>query len=421
MSEIKQTQTNWFLPNLSDSAASLKQRFTSTSPLIKLRDGEVVLFVRKGSNAWHCRYKLKEIGWVRRSTRTRSLEVAQQQACDWYDEARYRIKIGFAPDLKRFAEIAAATLTDLRNEIAAGRGKRVYVDYCSVIERYFIPYFKLKYLTTITYANVNEFEQWRNQKLGRIPAASTLLTFSAAWTRIQTTAIKRGWLSQHTPVPNLSVQGGVRAQSRPAFSAEEITRLRDYMTVWSTAGGRGKAGEMRMLLRDYVELLIFTGMRHGTEAMNVRWRHCEWYFDTAHNKYLRIWVSGKTGERYLIAKHDAVGVFERLAQRDAVCTDMTLTEVFDAKQEQLVFRFSTGEQPYHFNAVFTRLLTAAGLLRNNVGETRTLYSLRHTYATQELRMGTDIHTLAKQMGTSVLMLERFYSKLNATMSAAKLA
>jgi integrase len=136
---------------------------------------------------------------------------------------------------------------------------------------------------------------------------------------------------------------------------------------------------------------------------------------------LRIWVSGKTGERYLIAKHDAVGVLERLAQRDAVCTDMTLTEVFDAKQEQLLFRFSTGEQPYHFNAVFTRLLTAAGLLRNNVGETRTLYSLRHTYATQELRMGTDIHTLAKQMGTSVLMLERFYSKLNATMSAAKLA
>ena len=149
MSEIKQTQINWFQPNLSGSAESLKHRFTSTSPLIKLRDGEIVLFVRKGSNAWHCRYKLKEIGWVRRSTRTRSIEVAQQQACDWYDEARYRVRVGLAPEIKRFAEIAAATLTDLRNEIAAGRGKRVYVDYCSVIERYFVPYFKLKYITLI--------------------------------------------------------------------------------------------------------------------------------------------------------------------------------------------------------------------------------------------------------------------------------
>jgi hypothetical protein len=36
-------------------------------------------------------------------------------------------------------------------------------------------------------------------------------------------------------------------------------------------------------------------------------------------------------------------------------------------------------------------------------------------------MGTDIHTLARQMGTSVLMLERFYSKLTATSAASKLA
>lgn len=32
-----------------------------------------------------------------------------------------------------------------------------------------------------------------------------------------------------------------------------------------------------------------------------------------------------------------------------------------------------------------------------------------------------IHTLAKQMGTSVLMLERFYSKLTATAAATELA
>ncbi len=40
------------------------------------------------------------------------------------------------------------------------------------------------------------------------------------------------------------------------------------------------------------------------------------------------------------------------------------------------------------------------------GQQRTLYSLRHTYATMELLAGTDIHTVPRQMGTSVLMLER---------------
>ena len=44
-----------------------------------------------------------------------------------------------------------------------------------------------------------------------------------------------------------------------------------------------------------------------------------------------------------------------------------------------------------------------------------------TVATQELLSGTDIHTLAKQMGTSVRMLELHYSKLTATMAAEKLA
>ena len=60
----------------------------------------------------------------------------------------------------------------------------------------------------------------------------------------------------------------------------------------------------------------------------------------------------------------------------------------------------------------------AGLAKDmSTGQQRTLYSLRHTYATTELLAGTDIHTLARQMGTSVLMLERHYSKLTATMAA----
>jgi integrase len=63
-----------------------------------------------------------------------------------------------------------------------------------------------------------------------------------------------------------------------------------------------------------------------------------------------------------------------------------------------------------------------GLLQNSEGQNRTLYSLRHTYATLELlRNGTDIHTLSKQMGNSAAMIERHYSKLTATMAAERLA
>jgi integrase len=177
---------------------------------------------------------------------------------------------------------------------------------------------------------------------------------------------------------------------------------------------------MRLLLCDYVELLVLTGIRHGTEAMRIRWRHCEWHKDGS-ARYLRIWVSGKTGERWLIAKNEAVTVLERLCVRDTACAGKTLDAVFAARIDKLVFEFSDGTQPYHFNAAFSRLLQNAGIERDGTGAKRTLYSLRHTYATLELLAGTDIHTLARQMGTSVLMLERFYSKLTATGAAGALA
>ena len=74
-----------------------------------------------------------------------------------------------------------------------------------------------------------------------------------------------------------------------------------------------------------------------------------------------------------------------------------------------------------FNDKFIKLLKFAKLTEDRAGHTRTLYSLRHTYATLALLGGTDIHTLAKQMGTSVRMLELHYSKLTATMAADRLA
>jgi len=85
-----------------------------------------------------------------------------------------------------------------------------------------------------------------------------------------------------------------------------------------------------------------------------------------------------------------------------------------------VFRYRNGKQPVDLNKIFTRLLREMAIEFGSSGTNRTLYSLRHTYATLELLAGTDIHTLAKQMGTSVVMLERHYSKLTATMVTAEL-
>jgi integrase len=84
--------------------------------------------------------------------------------------------------------------------------------------------------------------------------------------------------------------------------------------------------------------------------------------------------------------------------------------------------FPAGDQPYSLHGVFRRLLGDAELLRDpQTNQIRTLYSLRHTYATQALATGVDIHTVARQMGTSVVMLEKHYSKLTPMICAERLA
>jgi integrase len=101
---------------------------------------------------------------------------------------------------------------------------------------------------------------------------------------------------------------------------------------------------------------------------------------------------------------------------------MSFETTFTERVPHLLFRFSDGHQPHSLVGTFRRLMRDSGLLKDGEGQNRTLYSLRHTYATMELlRKGTDIHTLSRQMGNSAAMIEGHYSKLTATMAADKLA
>lgn len=397
---------------------TFKELAAAKGNLHYLRDGELQLFRRPESRVWQMRWRLELGGWHRASTRKTNLEAAKRAACEMYDEGRYRERMGIAPTQRTFKEIAQTTLDELKRDLAAGTGKKIYADYCSVIERYFIPYFGERHLQTLKYKDISDFEAWRNHRMGITPKSSTLMTFASAFNRVHQTAIDRGWISEKVPIPSLS-RKGEKGETRPDFSVEEIQHLREYMKVWITKARLDFDMIMRPLLCDYVEFLLLTGMRHGTEAMNIEWRHCEWY-ESEGQRYIRVWVDGKTGGRWLIAKHQAVDVLIGLHSRQPDIAS-TPIELVMGRSPKFLFRRPDGDRPRRFNGMFSKLMRHSGLLHNTTNQTRTLYSLRHTYATLELLSGTDIHTLARQMGTSVRMLEAHYSKLTATMAAERLA
>ncbi len=92
---------------------------------------------------------------------------------------------------------------------------------------------------------------------------------------------------------------------------------------------------------------------------------------------------------------------------------MTFEELLAARFDEPVFALINGEQTQHLRQTFKALLEHNGLLVDGrTGQERTLYCPPQTYATfQLLRNGVDLHTLARQMGTSEGVLEKLYSHL----------
>ena len=94
---------------------SINDLIETDGRLIHLRDSEVVLFKVARSNYWQARFRIYTGKWIRFSTRRRNLDDAKQIACDKYDDARYRERLGFTALVKRFDEMAKCCIAEIVN------------------------------------------------------------------------------------------------------------------------------------------------------------------------------------------------------------------------------------------------------------------------------------------------------------------
>ena len=402
---------------------NLQQLFSnpaSPSPpkTLSLLKGQLTLFRRPNSNNWQCRFKLANGQWHSATTNTEDVSLAQTQAIAIYEAVKVKIGSGLSAVTKTFKQVALDEIANMAQAVHNKTGKRTYRDYAFAINKYLIPFFGQYEVGKITLEMLADFESWRTSEMGKIPMASTKRNHASAYIRVINLARDRGYIGHNQSVPLLDSKGK-RSQPRPAFTAEEITELLSYTETWQKSSYTNRTAMMRTLCSFYIEFLVNTGVRHGTEALPLRWKHLQWHW-IGNKKYLRIWVSGKTGPRYLIAKNRVVKVLEGILKWQELPYS-GLNAVIEAKVDRLIFRLPTGEQISNMENIFRNLMVRSNMRLDDSGQTRTLYSLRHTYATFALASGVDIHTLARQMGTSVGMIERHYSKLTPMMNAEKLA
>jgi integrase len=386
---------------------------------VTLLDGVVVLTRRDGSAKWQARFK-NGSRWIRVTTKEKDLKEAKEIARELYTDARYRVKHGIPAQSKRFKDVAKLAVDRMEKAMAAGEGKRVYRDYVQATNNYLIPFFGSHHVDNITYPLIQEFAAWRAAKMRKQPKSSTINTFNSALNRVFDEALIRGYIAK-TQIPILENRGR-DGQRRPDFTLDEYRKLYRALRNWVREGKAGKSRGMRELLRDYVLILANTGMRHGTEAQNLKWKHIS-TFEQDGRAYVAMWVKGKTKGRELVARQSCLIYLKRIHERCGDISQMTFEELLRSQSESPVFRLADGTVTKNLSQTFDAFLRDTGLLKDiRTEQNRTLYSLRHMYATfQIVYGGMDLHLLARQMGTSIAMLEQHYSHLMPRQRAATLA
>ena len=347
-------------------------------------------------------------------------------------------------------------------------------DYKPVVERYLKPFFGQMMVDQIKNTKIDEYRRWRDaywiagpgseQRIitywrkgkairrpmrRRAPARSTLVAEDVVLRGIFQSALKYGFIRQWQ-IPTITRPAPRRRNAetrRPAFTLEEYKQLAIFMAEWWQSG---RNFHRRLLLMLYVHVLIHSGMRPGTETDGLRWCDIERFGhrkegvdeslleDTAgewlqlglqgtgidHRPAdggqlysLAISVRGKTGARQLVPTRCCQFPFYVLR----ILREADLRRDIDPQERVFCLPDSTFQSADSLRQLFEPMLKKAGLLFDKDGKRRTLYSCRHTYATFSLLYRkVPVHTLARNMGTSVAMIERHYSHLTPRLAARDL-
>jgi len=249
-----------------------------------------------------------------------------------------------------------------------------------------------------------------------VPAQSTINNHNAALNRVLDEAELNGWIVKSLR-PTL-LNKGVKTESRGSFTVEEYRTIYTALRSYHKETTNEKSAATRETLRNYVLFLANTGVRHGTEALGLCWRNIEWY-ERDGERYLAINVDGKTNKRTAIARDRVVDFLWRQAQLNSRISVEDFDALIAAKLDEPVFttRLGAGATVPNLNRAFNALLDELDLKSGADGRTRTLYSWRHFYATQDLERGVSTHALSRQLGNSTEMIDRHYSKYSPLLNA----
>lgn len=352
--------------------------------------GKVHVYRRENSSVWQCSAYISGKN-RRKSTKEESLGRAKEVAEDWYFDLLDKKRSGVILSERSFRDAAQKFMQEYEVLTNGERNARWVKDHYRRITMHLLPYFGDKGLSTINAGTLQEYRISRSQgEAGaKIPSRSTLHHETVTLRMVLKTAVRCGWL-QYVPDLSQPYKSSGKVVHRAWFSPDEYKQLYEATRENIKQANGAKHKYLAEQLHDKVLFMANTGIRPD-EANWLEYRDVEIVDDLDTGEtILEIEVRGKRGVGYCKSTKGAVFPFKRMLERNQLEATDRLFNIDHKKQ-------------------FNRILEALNLKVDRNGNSRTLYSLRHSYISFRLLEGADIYQIAKNCRTSVEMIEKHYA------------
>ncbi len=382
------------------------------------RDGAIYLYRRAEYKkpTWYIRLKVPGIkGYVWKSSKTTDEHLAFSRAEQLYNENLVKALSGVKVNNRRIAEALKAYIAHHEKQI-----DQFTIRTKVQIARRLVPIFKAKTFDDLDTALISEMIETVSEQSKRSTLSpNSLIRLLGDFRHFLKWAIERGYTDSLPQFPTVKQ----KHNRRPHFDPADWGKLTRYMRTFLIKAKHPSVRRDRNLLVYYVLILANTGIRVG-EARELKWRDIRPIQASDGTESLALMVTGKTGRREVVARTaDVKKWLARILEdrkQDIGQPNSDLKNHSLVPPDSYVFCGNNGKPIGSFKKSFNRLCSEAGVEFDSFGQKRSIYSLRHTYATFRLQEGVNHYMLAQNMGTSVQMLEKFYGHTSNVTAAAEL-
>lgn len=415
-----------------------------------IRQGRITLYRRTDqgskyqSDNWQAYIKIPDQKAIRRSLKTSDKLEAESLAESLYYDLTEKAKRGLSLKSKKFHLVANAYLADLEAKVNQEktlpdhqkRYKPKQLKALNIaINKYFVPYFQDKVLQEITDFDIESYKEWRkiywlsgpgseqehvSYKRGRYKVKRPKLNAETKEPNFSTinkeltilrdifeyARLKRMIDGREVPVIQNLKRPKNHKDRKPGLSEDQVKHLLKITADRYYSQTNLKHKRHLKLLLHYIAFMCLTGLR-VTEAKSLKISDCE-AIKKADKDYLKVFVRGKGKSRELIGLDESATTLEKLKLYHQ---ENSAKYGWEYNEDSLLFINQYGSPVNSFSKGLNRAFEEARLLYDKHGSKRNAGAFRKYYITTALLNGVDYFQLAKQCGTSVSVIERYYAEI----------